>query len=194
MKIKVELNKHSINKAIETLKKAQSQLKGDMLDEFYRECYNFFVVRANNYLSSSDIGNLVISDIESSWRFEKTNNGAKFTNNAEKAVYVEFGVGAIGSENPHPNANETSYQYDVNSKSKTWDRSWYFYTNSNELDIPLSSLTDIRGFDDHRGKRGKRLVVGTRGTKGCFYAFNALDDLRLEIPKIWKKIEKKYWG
>ena len=192
MRIRVSLNKNSIDNAQRQLKKAKEQIK-KMLDEFYYECYEFFVARANEKLSLSEIGSLVKEDIQTSWEFVKTANGAKFVNSSDKSVYVEFGVGIVGEANPHPNAEETSYEYDKDSPYKTWDRSWYFYTNSNELDLPLSALTDIRGYDDHRGNKGKRLIVGTQGTKGVWYAFNALEDLRAELPKIWLKVKQKYW-
>ena len=47
MKIKVGLNKQSVKNAINALKTAKKQLQGKMLNEFYKECYNYFVGRAN---------------------------------------------------------------------------------------------------------------------------------------------------
>lgn len=188
MKLKVELNKQSIKNAINALKTAKKQLQGEMLNEFYKECYNYFVSRANYHLLSSGIGDLVIAEIQSSWHYEKTLNGAKFTNDAEKAVYVEFGVGSVGGESEHPNASETGYQYNVPSQSKLYDGSWVFKSYEDELDIPQKAITASNYTAD-----GKLRIL-TSGTKGVWYAFNALEDLRLEYPKIWERIKIKYWG
>lgn len=188
MKIKVGLNKQSVKTAINALKTAKKQLQGEMLNEFYKECYNYFVSRANYHLLSSDIGELVIAEIQSSWIFERTLNGAKFTNNAEKAVYVEFGVGIIGQGNKHPNADNTGYQYNKPSEKKLADGSWVFKSYEDELDIPQKAITAKDYTAD-----GKLRIL-TSGTKGCFYAFNALEDLRLEYKNIWERIKIKYWG
>lgn len=188
MKITVGLNQKSVKNAINALKNAKKQLQGEMLDEFYKECYNYFVGRANYHLLSSGIGDLVIAEIQSSWRYERTVNGAKFTNDAEKAVYVEFGVGLIGSESKHPNATATGYEYNVPSQSKLADGSWVFRSYEDELDIPQNAITS-RDFT-----ADGRLRILTSGTKGCFYAFNALEDLRLVYKKIWEEIKIKYWG
>ena len=191
MKIKVGLNKQSVKTAINALKTAKKQLQGEMLNEFYKECYNYFVSRANYHLLSSDIGELVIAEIQSSWIFERTVNGAKFTNNAEKAVYVEFGVGIVGQGNKHPNADETFYLYNVPSYPKSYHGNtgaWSFNTTEEELDIPQSAI-DYQLPNDEGG-----IWVKTYGTKGVWYAFNALEDLRIEYPKIWERIKIKYWG
>lgn len=200
MKLKVRLNKQSVKNAINALKTAKKQLQGEMLDEFYKECYNYFVSRANYYLLSSGIGDLVIAEIQSSWQYVPTMNldiignnrsvykTVRFVNTAEKAVYVEFGVGIVGGENEHPNADNTGYQYNVPSQNKLADGSWVFKSYEDELDIPQKAIRS-RDFT-----ADGKLRILTSGTKGCFYAFNALEDLRIEYPKIWERIKIKYWG
>ena len=78
---------------------------------------------------------------------------------------------------------------------------WYFWTNSNELDIPLKAVEDIRGFLDYRGESGKRIVVGTRGSEGVMYAYQAIVDAKQELrnpngdlARIWKEIKARYIG
>lgn len=188
MKIKLSLNEKSIDNAIKQFETAKKQLKDNLLTDFYLECYNYFVKRANFYLSTSDIGDLVILDISNSWRFERTTTGAKFLNNAEKAVYVEFGVGIVGKQDEHPMASENSYEYNTKTPNKLYDDSWIFKSYEDELDIPNSAIISSNLVADGR------MRILTRGTKGCFYAFNALDDLRLEMANIWKRVKIKYWG
>ena len=191
MKLQVKLNQKSIKNAINSLKKAKKQLQGEMLNEFYYECYNYFVGRANYYLSVADIGQLTKGDIETSWRFERTVDGAKFVNDAQRAVFVEFGVGIVGERKEHPNADKTFYWYNMPSVPKQMmgnTGAWMFNTTEEELDIPQDAI-DYQLPNDDGG-----ITVVTYGTKGVWYAFNALEDLRLEYPKIWERIKIKYWG
>ena len=115
---------------------------------------------------------------------------------------VEFGVGVVGEGNPHPNASQEGYKYNVESEHKSADGTWYFWTNSNELDLPLSAIQDFRGFDDFRGvkkEKGKRIVVGTRGSKGLMYAYNAIVDANIDLQNPngdfateWRKIKERH--
>lgn len=195
MKISVALNKKSIKNAIQALEKAKKQLEREMLDDFYKRCYEYFVGQANFHLLSSGVGDLVIAEIQSSWNYERTLNGAKFTNNAEKAVYVEFGVGVVGQENQHTNANNlgNNYQYNMPSESKYDGKyhdknTWRFYAN----DKRAVDLVD--GFYEEWSTKNGDIKVITKGSPAIMYAFNALEDLRLYMPKIWEEIKIKYWG
>ena len=188
MKIQIYLNKKSIDNAIKKLKKAKEQILNEMLKEFYKKCYDFFVGQANFHLLSSGIGDLVIAEIQSSWSYVNTTLGIKIINNAEKAVYVEFGVGVVGKEKPHPNSINTNYEYNKPSDKKLYDGSWKFKSYEDELDIPQEAIIAKDYVVD-----GKMRVL-TLGTKGVWYAYNALEDLRIEIPKIWENIKIKYWG
>ena len=199
MKIEIALNKQSIKNAIKKLNAIKKTVPA-MQQEFLVEVAHWITDRANDYITNSDLGSLVKDQIRGGWSYEPTANGVKIVNRAEKAVYVEFGVGIVGQSQAHPNANVEGYEYNMDSPSKTEDGTWYFWTNSNELDLPLNSLTDIRGFDDFRGKQGKRLVVGTRGAKGVWYAYNAIVDAQMElakanggeIGKMWEDIKARY--
>lgn len=199
MKIEIALNKQSIKNAINKLNAIKKTVP-KMQQEFLVEVAHWLTDRANDYITNSDLGSLVKDQIRSGWSYEPIANGVKVVNRAEKAVYVEFGVGVVGQSQAHPNATAEGYEYNMDSPSKTEDGTWYFWANSNELDIPLNSLTDIRGFDDFRGKQGKRLVVGTRGAKGVWYAYNAIVDAQMELAKanggkigeLWEKVKKRY--
>lgn len=201
-KIIVRLNEKSINEAKATLKQMKKELK-EMTTQFLEECCKWIIKKANDYIDSSDIGSLVKEDIKSSWHYEIKSPNATIKNTSEKAVYVEFGVGVVGEAHPHPNARIQplgEYEYNKESPSKSVDGSWTFFTNSEELDLPTSSLLAHNWYEGKRGvmgQAGKRLLVTTKGAKGVMYAYNALMDIQNgHLKKIWEELKSKskYWG
>lgn len=198
-KITIELNTKSIKDARKYLLNLKKQIP-KMQQEFLMAVAHWVTSRANNYINLSDIGSLVKDQIKGGWEYEQTPNGVKIINRTEKAVYVEFGVGVVGQSEAHPNASAEGYEYNMESPYKTADGTWYFWTNSNELDLPLSAMEDIRGYSDHRGDKGKRIIFGTRGAKGVWYAYNAIVDAQAElaksgggkIGKLWEDIKARY--
>lgn len=208
-RIVVELNEKSIKNAVRQLKDLEKTV-ASMTREFYLEVAYWLVDKANFYIDNSEIGSLVKEKLKSSWNYERTDNGITITNNAQKegkaigdvplAVLVEFGVGIVGQNDPHPNANIEGYEYNVPTEYKSSDGTWYFWTNRNELDLPWSAMVDYGSYDDHRGAKGKRLIFGTKGAKGVWYAFNAIADANTELSKpnggeigtIWENIKKRY--
>lgn len=186
MRLKVSLSSHSINDAIKQLERAKKQFV-EMKTEFYHDCCNWFIQRANHYLDLADIGIVPKSQIQSSWEYTIVGDKITITNNADKAVFVEFGVGIEGQGDPHPNANNTNYEYDVDSDFKLIDRSWLFRTTEEELDLPRDKVDVLYNKDS-------KMSVQTFGSQGVMYAYNALMDLNIEKRKIWNSIKKKYWG
>lgn len=202
MKLTVELNPQSIENALKKLKKAKYQsTQGKLIKEYLEYICIWIINRANWYLDSADLGELVKLQIRNAWQFDISSDGAKITNNATMikrvggkteivptAVLVEFGVGIVGEQNKHPNSNSSGYEYDLESPAKFENGAWGFYTNEEELDLPQSALLSKHTFDsDHtRGKQGEggyRLYVSTRGTEGVMYAYNAIVDARNELNK-----------
>jgi hypothetical protein len=226
-KINVELNQKSIQNAIKELTQIKNLFtKSTIVQEFLEEICEWIIKRANKYIDNSQLGELVKLKLRNSWTYQVTKNSAKIINNAHKiqkhqtkegivteevplAVLVEFGVGVVGQNNPHPNADDEGYQYNVprtvyGKSTKDQNGMWYFWTNSQDLDIPLNSIVDIRGYDDFRGiegEQGKRIIVGTMGTQGLMYAYNAMVDAKMELQnpnselsQKWNKLIKRYIG
>lgn len=204
-KINIELSEQSIQEAIKKLKKVEATYKsGKATSEFFEYVCRWVIERANTYLERSDIGTLVKARIQSGWSYQIFNNQAKIINNAEKAVFVEFGVGIVGQENKHPNATESGYEYNMESPSKSTDGAWSFFTNTNDLDLPNEALLAHNWYYGDRGKNGsggKRLFVMTKGAEGVMYAYNAIVDARRELnnpngvfAKKWKEILERYLG
>lgn len=199
MKIPVSLNVKSINKAIEQLKKAKEQLQGDMMNDLLIGCYRWFIDKANGYLELTQIGENVKSGIMSSWSYIINEKTMTITNTHDKAVFVEFGVGIVGEQSKHKNAQEAGYKYNVSSSAKDENGTWHFWTNAPDLDIPQSQLiSSSHIYRPETRKDGsvyrQRIYAETQGAESVMYAYNALVDLReYGAKEIWEKIKLKYW-
>lgn len=191
MKINVDLNAKSIQNAINALKTAERQLNEQMLNDFLIGACEWIRERANGYLALSTVGSGVIAEIQSGWVIGVPTGGKIIMENtADKAVYVEFGVGVIGEQNKHDNADETGYEYNVPSESKSASGRWVFgLEDETSLDLPDDSYKQKQA-------KGKDLVwIITKGAKGTMYAYNAIVDFRDKGAKeVWQKIKVKYWG
>lgn len=207
-KITIQLNTKSINDARKYLLNLKKQIP-KMEQELLMGIANWIVKQANGYIDRADLGSAVKSELKSHWHFEKTTNGIKIINdtNVERkvrgqtetvplAVLVEFGVGIVGKSQPHPNASEEGYEYNVSSSSKASDGSWHFYSDEADLDIPKSAINwGLWG----QGTRN-RMSIYTKGTQGVWYAYNAIVDVKNElsksgggeIGKMWEDIKARY--
>lgn len=193
MKINIELNRNSIEKAKKQLlyvKKILPRMQKDFLEDVAM----WLIKRANFHLNNSDIGENVKIDIRNSWDYQLIGNGVKIINTAQKAVFVEFGVGIVGQGNVHPNASVEGYEYNKPSpyKDKKGSGTWVFKSQFENLDIPQDQAEFIADAGDY--------VVITRGTKGVWYAYNAIVDAQMElakfgggaIGKMWEDIKARY--
>lgn len=190
MKIQFGFDVKSINKAVETLKKAKTQLQEQMLTDLLNGCCRWLTDRANELLDWSDIGTLVKQDIQSNWQTTIIGNVAKITNLSNSSAYVEFGVGIVGSQNEHPNANKASYWYDLPTRFKDSQGGWRFkIDDERNLDLPQSAI--ITQDDTYDGD----LAIYTYGAKGVMYAYQALVDLKeYGAKEVWEQVKRKYWG
>lgn len=192
MKLTVDLNTNSVNAAITALKRAKSQLP-KMMNEFLTECCNRIILLANQNLEWIDIGSEVKEMIRASWDFLVVDGTAIITNLYQKAVYVEFGTGIVGAQSPHKKASSAGYDYNVNSPYKDEQGRWTFYTEYEDLDMPISALTDITVF---RKDNANRMQIRTSGAPATMFVFNAIMRFKSEnhAKSIWKSIKAKYWG
>lgn len=185
MKLIVSLfDKKSYDNAINQVKTLRDVTFPKMQKEFLKRCCEQIIDLANQKLALADIGEKVKADISYSWEYEIDGNKAKIINTADKAVYVEFGVGATGGERPHPNAAESGYEYNIQTPHKDIDDTWLFYSDSDEtLDI---SHINIYAKNEH--------WIITRGQKGYMYLFNAVEDFKLYgyANEIWNKLKMEY--
>lgn len=84
-----------------------------------------FTIERIKVYCPEDTGEL-INSITKSEIFEQTIH--VFTDNAY-AQYVEFGTGIVGQGNPHPDAGNTGWQYDVNSHG---EKGWKYQDKNGE--------------------------------------------------------------
>lgn len=192
MKIDVQLNTQSIQKAIESLKKAENQLKTKMIPDFLVECCKWFIQRANRYLDKSQIGQNIVNEIKNSWSYTVSLDGksARVVNDDDHAVFVEFGVGLVGGQIPHPMASVEGYEYNQDTAKKRYDGYWVFNVES-ESDVDMQ-----QGYISKNAKNGGLWII-TKGSWGELYAYRTLMDFSLEkkvLQGLWKKIKLRYWG
>lgn len=191
MKINVALNQKSIKDAINKLRSVRKVIP-EMQYEFLQYICEWIIEKANERLYASDIGENVKWTIANSWEYDidKSIFGAKITNRAQQAAFVEFGVGTVGRWKNHPNASETNYQYNVGSQIRD-DGSWIFGV-SDDADIDISAK--------YVSSRTENTVM-TYGSPAVMYAYNAIVDARTdlknpngEIQAEWKRLKSRYIG
>lgn len=196
-KIVVELNRKSIQNAIKQLKAIKKTIP-NMTKDFLEGVALWIIDRANFHLNNSDIGENVKIDIRNGWEYEFVNNGIKITNSTQKAVFVEFGVGKVGEQQPHPEASKEGYEYNVPSEYKYagqyHDEFTWRFTVKSEQDIDLSDGT----YETWKKKSGDLKII-TQGSYGVFYAYNAIVDAQMDlqnpngkIAEIWQETKEKY--
>jgi hypothetical protein len=194
MKIRISLGEKSIKEALQKVKKMQNQFP-IMKKELIEKCAYKIVELANKNLSILDIGENVKDKIMSSWHFEKVGDHFKIINTEQKSVYVEFGTGIVGQQQPHHKSKESGYEYNVESLYKDEQGRWTFYQNLKDLDLPTDYSEDRIYF--HEPKRNsERMLIRTSGAPASMFVFNAIIEFRENYyaKKIWEEIKKKYWG
>lgn len=190
MKIEFGFDVKSINKAVKTLEKAKKDLQDKLVVDLLNGCCEWLIRRANENLEQVSIGGEIKSEIQANWQTSIIGNIAKITNIYDKAVYVEFGVGIVGAKNEHPNANKTSYWYDLPTEYKNAEGGWHFDVDDEAvLDLPKTAIITQDDNDDGS------ISIYTLGTQGALYAYNALVDLHdYGAKEVWEQVKLKYWG
>lgn len=89
----MRLETSSIKDTIKVLKQMQSDIKKlpDDIESILNEAVAYCVEKSGNFKANT--------------YWEKTNTGYRLIQEGEGAVYVEFGTGVKGMENPHPQHN-----------------------------------------------------------------------------------------
>jgi hypothetical protein len=197
LKININLNTKSIESAIAQLNRVKTLFKsGEIMKDLLTQVCILFMERANYYVDQSEVGDAVKEDIKYAWDFTVSKNTAKIVNGAEKAVYVEFGVGIVGQGQPHPHAAEAGYVYNIPTRAKDGAGYWRFLLGDLDyLDLPQSAAS----IQASKWGTMDMYTVYSNGTKGAMYAYNALIDIQTDlqskrgrIATEWQSILRRY--
>ena len=209
MKYEANLSSTSLNKVIKELKKQKRLYEKTMVKEFFFECCRKIIEYANENIRDYEIGKNVLFEIMTEWEYvgSFTGHSIVLRNVAEKAAYVEFGVGIVAEGEPHPLAYKVGYEYNVPSVAKMFsstinynmknfeEGTWVFYQNLDDLDLPLSALQDRIYFNEPERDR-TRMLIRTQGTEPTMFLYKAV--LRFvnagDAKIIWERIKREYWG
>ena len=184
-KINITFDIKSLKNAIKELKSIQTKMRVDIPNKFLNRCLDEIIIRANNYLEQIPIDYRVTSNIMGSWHKTVTGNSATLINDADKAVFIEFGVGAVGQDEPHPNASETNYKYNVQPGFKLPDDSWIFKLD-NELGSDIMDKYVLHIWDTFTDTT----FIQTEGQPAQLYLYNAIMDMSAQniYQKIWNEV------
>lgn len=166
--IKVGYSEKSIDEAIKQLRKYQKKIE-NFIPDFLEACANKVIELANQNIEKYEFDSEIISGIQSGWTKKKGENTLLLENTNNKAVYIEFGVGQVGAQSSHDDAEKAGYRYDINNHGS---EGWGFYLNEGEAVDILGGLyqAEIVG--------GNRLHIYTKGSPATMFAFNALMDFK----------------
>lgn len=175
--IKVGYSEKSIDEAIKQLREYQKRLQS-IIPTFFQQCADKIIQLANEKLNGIGLDYGIVAEIKKGWQpiKKKDDNTYVLENTSDRSVYIEFGVGQIGEEEPHPEAGKTGYQYNKPSKYKKFDIGegktvWWFNASNSDIDI----INDDRyRLDSMRSSRG--IIIKTAGQPATMFAFNAIQD------------------
>lgn len=165
--INIGFDTKSIRQAIKEIENIRRKFSNIIPQAYLSKCADYVISRANEYLSNYNIDGEITADIQTHWSKEMpTSNTIKVINDSDKAVFIEFGVGRVGSISSHPNASESGYQYNLPSNAKSVNGTWAFdVRDKNGIDL-------VKGYYKHR-----RDAVVTSGSPANMYLYNATLDL-----------------
>ena len=188
-KLNINFDTKSLQRAMQEIRKIQWKLIKQIPNAFIERCLKWVKTRANSYLSYTPMSVEVTQDIKDSWHIEIKNNVGKLTNDSNKAVFVEFGVGMVGQSHPHPKASEENYEYNVKTNYKHSDGKWVFNAEDKENGIDLNQGY----FYIYQRENSGKVVALTKGSPSNMYLYNAMMDLLTTgIYKIiWKEVLDK---
>lgn len=180
----IPLSASGVAKVKKELKDIKKMLTDQIIPTFLERSADWIQNRANQILSQSDIGKSVIQWISNSWHIKVVSKSRIILYNTSwKAVWVEFGVGIVGQSNKHPNADESGYEYNVDTGKKFGQGYWEFTIDKeSELDIPQGAIIYEDEVEDG-------ISIVTQGTKGVWYLYNAVQDFKMsEQKRLWKEV------
>lgn len=190
MKVKFGFDSKSIENAINQVTQYRENYYKAVKD-FLEEIYLKIKTIANRRVEMSDIGDSVKNEIITGWHKDISveTGRLKIFNKAEHAAFVEFGVGVVGGESAHTNADSAGWQYNVGSQINPIDDTWIFSVSS-EADIDIQQAYIVQRTE----KDGGGMTVKTKGQPALMFAYNALQDLKMgnTLKELWETQKERY--
>lgn len=175
--ININFDVKSIKQAIKEIKEVQKTIQKEVPQLFLKKCAKWIINQAQANLEVSGLGANIIAEINNGWdkNPQPIGNTIIVKNDTMRSVWVEFGIGRVGAENPYDttkfNADMKDYTYDYNSGKKDYAGRWRFRIDNQEgLDLKV----DYYDWYEEEGEN-ESLVV-TKGQPAQLYVYNALMD------------------
>jgi len=135
--IDIEINLDNLERSIGKLAIFELQFQkavDDGLEEFSHRFRDKLVENISKY-------GLPVHDILASIHIYQADNTLVISSNDEQLAYIEYGVGLIGSQSPHP--KWTDWQYDINEHGY---KGWVYYPET-DMDFAQNDviIRTIRG-------------------------------------------------
>lgn len=129
---------YGLDKVIKNLKKVRTALDIQIDNLFIQKSLIWIRDRAIEILNSrlSFTPNWFGTDVTSTstWQIKQiTNKHFILENTYENSASIEFGIGVVGEQNKHSEANNVGYEYNVPSEYKDIDGSWNFTDQLNQV-------------------------------------------------------------
>ncbi len=183
MQINIDLlDLRTVGKAINQIEEYQKKIR-ELIPEFLKRCAEAVRDLANQKLGGYGYSGALISEIQNSWSIDDSTDGVvTLINSHDKAVYIEFGTGIVGSGDAHEMASKSGYKYDVNGHG---EKGWRFirFADVADVDLPDGRYTEIKG--DHTGMW---FLIHTKGAPATMFLYQAATDF------VDYKLYKRIWN
>lgn len=177
--ININFDVKSIKNAIKEIKEVQKTMQKEVPQLFLKKCARWIINQAQANLEVSGLGANIIAEINNGWdkNPQPIGNTIIVKNDTMRSVWVEFGIGRVGAENPYDttkfNADMKDYTYDYESGFKHSDEKgdrWWVFRVDNDADIDVKAEYILSSRTEHPHS------VRTEGQPAQLYLYNALMD------------------
>lgn len=186
MKVNIDLlNLKTVDEAIKQIEAYQKRV-ANLIPDFLKACAEAVRDKANSYIGNFGYDSETVSAIQNGWQPIKKGNPVVLENAYDRAVYIEFGTGIVGSNEAHEQASESGYEYDVNAHG---EKGWSFIQDIDDLMVDLPHGK----YKTHLDEKRHIAVIRTSGAPATMFLFQSAMDF-FEVDKgherIWKELTK----
>lgn len=182
------LDLRTLDKALKQIEQYQKRLR-ELIPDFLKACAETVRDMANNIVDTLGYDEIIKSGIKNGWLPIEKGETVVLENAYDKAVYIEFGTGLMGSAHAHDEARESGYEYDV---KKHGMKGWNFVYDANEgldvLNVDENNFTRLT-----KGKKAGMVIVHTVGAPASMFLYQAATEFaeRKVYERVWKEFASK---